>query len=374
MLFISTFLWMALPYNTGPDMTIQKWVGAIRMLLPDSHKPSPDEIIFIDVSKSRYLVPLDADSVENDVVVNRKYLAELFDLLAANYNQVRYVLCDVIFDISTPDDSSLIQSVAGLQEKFLSIDVYAGNSLNKNRLGVRSATASINLHKGAVYKIPYFGMFGEPLTPFKMYMDLDKGDIRKNVLFSLFSGKGISFNSQINNYPLRSSDFTEGAYIRVGLGELVSTGKLSPEIFDLFLKNRYILIGDFENDLHSTYLNKQPGTLILFNAYLHLHYNRHILSIWYLVLLYFFIYWIVWIQTGKKKKKLIFKLKIKYFKPFKFTVNILSVSLLLMIFSYVSSLLFDVNISIFHLIIIFTLMDRVNFILKKRIKKEQRNP
>ena len=155
-LFVSTFLWMALPYNSGADMSIQKWVGAIRMLLPDGQKPAPDEIIFIDVSKSRYLVPLNEDSTENDVITNRKYLAELFTLLAANENQVKYVLCDVHFDIPTPDDSALVKSISGLKDKFLGIDAYSKNSLNKNIAGVRSATASLYLQKSAVYKIPYF--------------------------------------------------------------------------------------------------------------------------------------------------------------------------------------------------------------------------
>ena len=352
-------------------MNIQKWVGAIRMFLPDGRKPAPDEIIFIDVSKSRYLVPLNADSTENDAITNRRTLAELFSLLAANINQVRYVLCDVYFDLPTPDDSALIQSVADLQDKFLSIDTYANNSLNKNVLGVRSATASVYLQKNTVYKIPYLGMYGEPLAPFKMYTDLDQCTVRTNFLFTWFSGKGVSFNSQINNYPLRSSDFTEGAYVKIGLGELVSIWKLSPEIFELYLKNRYILIGDFENDKHSTYLNKQPGTLILFNAYLHLHHNRHILSVWYLVILYVFLHWIVWLQTGKKKRQLTFKLKIKYFEPFEFPVNILSISFLLLLFSYLSSLLFNVNISIFHLITIFSLVDFVKFVWNKRIKRMQ---
>jgi len=48
LLFVSTFLWMALPYNSGPDIAIQKWVGALRMLIPDRHKPATDEVIFID--------------------------------------------------------------------------------------------------------------------------------------------------------------------------------------------------------------------------------------------------------------------------------------------------------------------------------------
>ena len=372
LLFVSTFLWMALPYNTGPDRTIQKWVGAVRMLLPDRHKPAPDEIIFIDVSKSRYLIPLDEEAIENDVVTNRNYLAELFTLLTANDNQVRYVLCDVFFNMPTPDDSMLMQSVAGLKDKFLCIDTYTDNRLDKNLLGARSATASLHLHRNVVYKIPYFGLYGETLVPFKMYTDLEKVEFRKNFLFTWFSGKGLSFNNQINDYPLRSSDFTNGNYIKIGLGELVSVLSLSPEVFNRFLQNRYVLIGDFENDIHPTYLNRQPGTLIFFNAYLHLVLNRHILSVWYLVILYIFLYWIVWLQADKRSHHLKITLKIKYFEPFVFPINIFSVSLLLIIFSYISSLLFNVNISIFHLITIFSLVDLARFIWKRRIGTKQK--
>jgi len=358
---------MALPYNSGPDIAIQKWVGAIRMLIPDRYKPAPNELIFIDVSKSKYLVPLNEDSTENDVITNRKYLTELFSFLKANDNQVKYVLCDVNFDIPTTDDGAFIQSVSGLKDKFLSIDTYANDSLMKNVVGVRSATASIYLQNRTVYKIPFFGNCGEPLVPLKMYTDLDKVNVRKNFLFTWFSDKGIAFNSQVNDYSVRSSDFTSGGYVKIGLGELISILKLSPEVFKRYLQNRYLLIGDFENDQHITYLNIQPGTLILFNAYLHLHLNLQLLPVWYLIILYIFLYWIVWLQTGKRSRRLKFTLKIKYFETFKIPVNILSVSFLLMIFTFLSSLLFHINISVFHLIAIFSFVDLVKFIWNKRI-------
>ena len=370
LLFISTFLWMALPYNSGPDMAIQKRVGGIRMLLPDGHKPAPDEVIFIDFSKSKYLIPLNEDSTENDVSVNRKYLTELFTQLTANKNQVKYVLCDVQFDMPTPDDSALVQSISELKDKFLTIDFYTNDSLSKNLIGVRSATASVYLQNDHVYKIPFFGSYGDTLVPFKMYVDLDKGAAQKNLLFTWFPGKGIAFNNQINDYLLRSNDFASNGYVKIGLGELVSVLKLNPKVFNQYLQNRYLLIGDFENEVHNTYLNMQPGTLILFNAYLHLHLNRQILPVWYLIMLYIFLYWIVWLQMGKRSRNLKFTLKIKYFEPFEFPVNILSVSFLLIIFSYLSSLLFNVNISIFHLIAIFSLVDLIEFIWEKRIKKK----
>lgn len=365
---------MALPYNSGPDTTIQKWVGAIRMLFPDRHKPSPDEITFIDVSESRYTVPLNDDPTKTNAIVNRKYLAELFDTLAENKNQVRYVFCDVQFDIPTPDDSALIQSASKLKDKFLCVNTYVDDSLKRNVLGLRSATASVYLQQNVTYKIPYWGSYGDTLAPFKMYTDLDKVKTWKNFLFTWFSSKGIAFNSQINNYPARKNDFSESdstnsIYKKIDLGGLVSGLEMSPKVFNWYLRNKYVLIGDFENDNHKTYLNIQPGTLILFNAYLHLHLNNQILPVWYLIILYIFLYWIVWLQAGKRSRQLKFTLKIKYFEPFEIPVNILSVSFLLIIFTYISSLLFNVNVSIFHLIAIFSLVDFVKFIWNKKNQK-----
>ena len=353
-------------------MAIQKWVSVIRLLIPDCQKPAQDSIIFVDVSESRYLIPRNKDSAQNDVIVNRKYLAELFNLLSANESQVRYVLCDVLFNITTPDDSALIQSISGIKGKFLGIDEYKDGGLNKNLIGARSANASVYLQNNVVYKIPFFGRYGDALVPFKMYEDLDKGKIRKNFLFTWFSGKGIAFNHQINNYPIRSSDFTDRTYVKIGLGELVSGLKLYPDtVFSWHLQNRFILIGDFD-DLHDTYLNDQPGPIILFNAYLHLHLNRQILPVWYLILFYIFLYWIVWLQAeGKKNRLFKFPLKLKYFEPFVIIVEILYDSFLLLTFTILSSLLFNVNLSIFHLITVFSVVDFVKFIWKKRIRANQ---
>ena len=398
LLFVSTFLWMAIYNNRGPDKMIQRWSAGIRhMVLPDPLKPAPEEIIFIDVSKSRYLIPLDEDedSFENEVIVNRQYLTQLFNLITDNNIQVEYIFCDVFFGIPTPDDDLLIQSIEGLKDKILCIDTYAGsspnvklwsvtefvawmfggNSLNKNLLGVRSATASLNLHRGIVYKIPFFGPFGDMMVPFKRYTDMEKVEYRKNFLFTWFSGKGISFNYQINDHPLRKYHFTEEyyekkdeKYAKIGLGELLSYWEFAPEVVGQLLQNRFVLIGDFETDTHNTTIDRQPGTLITFNAFRHLLLDRHILSVWYLVTLYIFLYCIVWLWAGKKSRHLKITIKIKYFEPFVFPVNIFSVSLLLIIFSYISSLLFGVNISIFHLIFIFSWVDLIKFIWNKRIK------
>jgi hypothetical protein len=361
---------MAIPFNEGLDITIQKWVGISKLVLPEKTKPAPDQVIFIDVSKSRYLVPVNSDSTENDVIVNRQYLTRLFRFISANQNNVKYIFTDVIFDMPTADDSALSASMHALGNKFLCINTYNGDSaFQKNMLNARAATASVILQSGTVYKIPMLGSFADTLVPFKMYYDLEGHHIKSNFLFTWFSKQGLAFNTQINDYVLRGKDFTGGGYTKIGLGELVSLLQLSPEIFSQYLQGRYILIGDFENDSHSTYLNDQPGTLILFNAYLHLKNGQQFLSIWYLIILYLFLYTVVWMHANKKTVVYKLTLKVKFFQPFLIPMNIISVSILLIAFTYLSSLLFGTNISVFHLIAIFSLVEMGQFFISKIVKK-----
>ncbi len=351
-------------------MAIQKWVGIVKMILPEKHKPGADEVIFVDVSKSKYLVPLNTDSTENDIVTNRFYLAQLLQQVSAHKNQVKYILCDVHFDIATKDDRLLIASARPVGNKFLCINSYRNNRLQKNILQLPSATATIDLQSGSVYKIPFFGRFNDTMVPYKVYYDLYHYATTTNFLATWFRGKGLSFNSQINDYYLRNKDFEEdGGYIKIGLGELVSLLRVNPGIFDQYLRNRFVLIGDFENDVHDTYLNEQAGTLILYNAYLHLQKNKELLSAWYLFVLCLFLYVIVWLQTSKTKHIYTLRVKLKFFESVTIPVNIISISILLVLFTFISSLVFGVNISIFHLILVFSVIDVVKFAVGKLEKK-----
>ena len=81
LLWVSAFIWMSLPYNNGLDMTIHKWTQLFNIALPEDAKPASDSILFIDVSASRYLVPLNEEGSENDVITNRKYLTALFEYI-----------------------------------------------------------------------------------------------------------------------------------------------------------------------------------------------------------------------------------------------------------------------------------------------------
>jgi hypothetical protein len=91
-------------------------------------------------------------------------------------------------------------------------------------------------------------------------------------------------NTLIIDYQIRSYElFDDGEYPVVTLSELL----LLPEevIVGEFLKNRIIVMGDFENDVHDTVFGSTPGTLILLNVFLTLLDKHELISFWWMLFL-----------------------------------------------------------------------------------------
>lgn len=65
-----------------------------------------------------------------------------------------------------------------------------------------------------------------------------------------------------------------------------------PELISVRTEDRIVLIGDFENDVHDTYVGAQPGSVILYNAYLSALDGHHCLPWWWRLSL-FVIYFIL---------------------------------------------------------------------------------
>jgi len=359
-LLTSTFLWMAYPINMGFDATIQKWIAITKTTINLDKHPAQNEFVYIDVSRSKFLLPIKGIDSEKKVITNRKYLIKLFNYIVQNGNQVKYVLCDVNFSDTTGDDLELKKAANSLGDKFLTVNT-TDDINSKNSLRLRAATASVILHNGAIYKMPLYSISDDDLVPLKMYQDIEKCNTKNFKLFTYFQKKGISFNTQIDNLYIRAeNNILMNGYDDLELGSLVSSiddlNSIAPsKIFNQFLKNRYIIIGDLEggSDMHQTYLNSQPGSLILFNAFWQLKINSEILPFYYILLLYLFLCFVLWLRIVKKS----YTVNLKILKKIKINVNVFSITLLLSLFTILSSVVLHINVSIFYLVIIFSLID-----------------
>ena len=72
--------------------------------------------------------------------------------------------------------------------------------------------------------------------------------------------------------------FVTKEYPYFNLGELLTVASVSTSFYDDFLKNKFIVIGNFETDTHYTPIGKMYGPLILIDAYISLKNGRARLS------------------------------------------------------------------------------------------------
>ncbi|MBK7432954.1 MAG: hypothetical protein IPI66_03000 [Chitinophagaceae bacterium] len=72
--------------------------------------------------------------------------------------------------------------------------------------------------------------------------------------------------------------------------------------YDQFLKDRFIVLGNYETDIHPTPIGKMPGVLILLNTYLSLFNGKHQPGIlWFLCLFVIFYFINLYLFYGKVK-------------------------------------------------------------------------
>lgn len=118
-------------------------------------------------------------------------------------------------------------------------------------------------------KLRYFGPF--------YFMD---GHLCSRTIFPTFS---VYFNDIDDAFS------SPDKYQFVNLGQIVSYQINCPEDFPISSEtdNKYVLIGDFINDTHDTYLGEQlAGPLILFNMFMNLMDHKHYVSFWGTVFLF----------------------------------------------------------------------------------------
>jgi len=170
-------------------------------------------------------------------------------------------------------------------------------------------------------------------------------------------------NEVIPEFYYRKRDLQAGAYI--DLGQMLSTGDT---FFDEYLKGKYIVVGNFETDLHETYLGKMPGTLILWDTYLTLLRKPPVISISWLIvswLYYFFLSSFLFIKRKPEWYKglaglpLMGKLLTKY-------ISWLGALILL---SLISLVCFNIFISLFYISFALTL---ISVILERRMSLKEK--
>lgn len=279
-----------LPGETGALKQITDYKKFLGMQLDNV----PDSVLFINVCYDKMLVPYEENEmpVGSTVITDRQRLLQ-FLTKAKAANNYRYIFMDIFFQegLQSDYDSALFRTITTMDR--IIIPKHKGMNLCDSSLYQKAANADYATTWQALTFSRYqFIHDDEASVALKIYEDRCQGDIERHMGGLWYTDRGrLCQNSATLLLPIRitgslideESQARERNYIYLGadLLELDEVMPVSEQIAD-----KFIVIGDFKNDKHSTFLGAQPGSSIVFNSYIALTQGAHLVNWPYMAILF----------------------------------------------------------------------------------------
>lgn len=341
---------------------------------------------FVNVGHDRQLVyasQLDTAMGNTDITDRSKLLRFLQGL--AQEDNYRYILLDLRFDKEyvTDVDSLLFDQIHNMRN--IVVAHHEGDAWDSYELASEQLRDKIGLSDYKQFanftgmsRYTFLHETG-PSLALAMYDDLEncrKTSIKKCTGLPIYLSKKhlcvnaplLPINGDVSD--ILSASFDESGvvhdyYTNMGAdwlnGDLIHARRAD-------LDGAYIVVGDFENDIHDTYAGRRSGAFITWQAFIFLHKGNHILSWSYVFLVYVFyalmFYFLFFLNN--------LAIKYKNNEKFLFVVNVLrwvgTIVLLYLItffFYKLYAVRFNVTIPLFSIAI-------VNFVINKANKYENK--
>lgn len=375
--------WLSLPYNFGDERFLIKWSSLIKKsLLGLDDKPNPEEVLFVNVAKNKTTINTinefgEPSSYDRKVITDRQLLIEFFSILNRYKSQLKFVLCDVLFEDETPHDRALEQEFTKLDEKALAVSAFAEEHLHiRPAITIPYAPASYTTTDGVFLKFPLVLQDSLKTIPLVMFERLNAARFQKKGWLYWLNGR-LSLPRPIVDFKVRNADFRIGTSAQESNFALYEMGTLlemrnvlSAEEFRHFFEGKIILIGDFKEDVHNTPFGRTPGSLILYNAYLTLVAKQNIISwSWVIFMLCSFSIISYRIFADIKIEKPNWLVKSIRSKIGQFSLNALDELALLTLMTLLSYFIFNIHVNILILLIYLKIIDFVwNRLLLRKLK------
>ncbi|SDN81784.1 hypothetical protein SAMN04487900_103165 [Prevotella communis] len=318
-----------------------------------------DSILMVDVHYDKVMVPehkKSADGTQLELgqvpVTDRDKLLRLLKQLQLK-KDYRYVILDVRLEESTSqsEDSALWQTISEMPRLVLANPVgtqIASPILNKKTAAAQYQTA---LWETDFVKYPFYADT-IPSMALTMYREITGHDIQRQGPLWM-DGYQLSRRSILLTWDF--SDYRERFYLGDLLEEL---GEGDEEDWAGNPSGKYILIGDFEDDIHPTFLGEIPGTLLIYNAFSSLLHKRHVLSLSFLFLLFCIYFALAWLTLSHNSR-------------FKWICSFLGYTGFLFIVSIITYLAFNEVYDILITALLFTGLNKIVGMTNSRNKIKQ---
>lgn len=272
---------------------------------PDPRDQGVD-LILVDQTKSKVVVsPSGNAQAESGIpITDRQQLATLMQLLAQHRERIGLVVCDILFDRSTPNDSALAAAMVPLVEDEKLVLAH-GDMDNTPLLHFPQAMGSVTTgtQGGRVVRQELVNDAGVPTLPYLMHARYHRLGLRPSRLgfFQMEEHADrtvraypylIPFMDRLSEASYRLPERSVGSgsvaappLLPLELRHVVKAGEalLVPRLLESTApKGPIIFIGEFlgapelgSTDLHPTYRGEQQGATILLNQFLELEGGAH---------------------------------------------------------------------------------------------------
>ncbi len=289
----------SLPYAVGGEISSAQWLERLGRMAGVRGENLPDSVLLVNVAFDKTLIAYDApvsDDPSESVrmpagridVTDRRKLADFLE--AASDGEYRYMMLDIRFDdgIRSDSDAMRLFSLIGGMPRV----VYARHEDSPttpeapSRKGAYSDYHTTMTETGMV-KYPLFKADG-PSIPLRMYEDLHGGRMSSFCGIPVYDGVP-GWRSIYLTYPVVISGWagrqepsglygTKMKFNYLNLGQDLLSKPDSADLIRERTRGRIVVVGDFVNDRHDTYIGSMAGPLINLNAYIALCRGRHKVS------------------------------------------------------------------------------------------------
>jgi hypothetical protein len=272
LLSVLTLIWMNLSWEFSDEVIVARINQIVRYEILNSEEPEVEffkkELLCVNGSYDKTLVPYSDDSGEGWLpITDRRKMAAFLQIVAQAPIPPKLILVDYFFDYPTQEDSLLRHALALFPNVIISAQQDESGAMIRTWPELKFALAQYATTTGTFLKyniVKDSALF----VPAAMYQ------LTHQVNFSEFAGlarssNGWWLNSFMVDLPIRQSHLDHGDVLIWNLGDAL-TSYDARDVQEI-VAGKIILLGDFRKyDEHETLLGKQPGPLIVANAYLSL--------------------------------------------------------------------------------------------------------
>lgn len=252
-----------------------------------------DDAYFVNVGFDKQLVDVQVTKTDKGhaVITDRKALLDF--LIIAEQADYKYIFLDIRFEkgYSTEWDEALFTKIAGMR------DIVCANHYDNFEIAdsLLLSKAAYNDYNTTIFSSNFtryqYLQDGRSSVALRMYQDIDGKTIKRKGLLYFNDG---SLCENCPYIPIKG-----GVKHLIGDGNAAYYYNLGPFLLTLpekqqiieSMKGKIVIVGDFIEDVHDTYMGMQPGPYLTYTAYKYLTKggNRVSITVLFFMTLVFFL-------------------------------------------------------------------------------------